>query len=133
MEAPKPPPLVVLLIDDEPLVLDLLETALDDAGFGVVLANDDDEAFAALEAEGARNFIGLVTDVNLRSGRTGWDVAKRARELCATLPVVYVTGDSEQDWMAKGVPSSLVIAKPFAVTHVVAALASLIDAPRCEV
>lgn len=130
MNDPELPPLVVLLIDDEPLVLDLLQSALDDAGFGVVLAHNDDEAFAALEAEGARNFVGLITDVNLSSGRTGWDVAKRARQLRAALPVVYVTGDSEQDWTAKGVLSSLVVPKPFAPAQVVAALATLIDAPE---
>lgn len=120
--------MVVLLIDDEPLILDLLRTALDDAGFAVVLATDDEEAFAALEAEGALNFAGLITDVNLHCGRSGWDVARRARELCSSLPVVYVTGDSEQDWMAKGVPTSLVIAKPFAPSQVVVALATLIKA-----
>lgn len=123
---------MVLLIDDEPLVLDLLHTALDDAGFSVVLANDDHEAFAALETADARNFAGLITDVNLRSGRTGWDVAKRARELCGALPVVYVTGDSEQDWIAKGVPGSRVISKPFAAAQVVRALARLINEPGSD-
>jgi DNA-binding response OmpR family regulator len=121
---------VVLLIDDEPLVLDLLETALDDAGFAVVTASNDVEAFAAVEADGARNFAGVITDVNLRSARTGWDIARRARELCPTLPVLYVTGDSEQDWAAQGVPSSIVIPKPFAPVQVVVALATLINKPR---
>lgn len=121
---------MVLLSDDEPLLLDLLQSALNDAGFGVVLANNDDEAFAALEAQGARNFVGLITDVNLRSCRTGWDVARRARELRSALPVVYVTGDSEQDWTAKGVPSSLVVPKPFAPAQVVVALGTLINAPE---
>jgi hypothetical protein len=30
------------------------------------------------------------------------------------MPVVYITGDSTHDWSSKGVPDSVVIAKPFA-------------------
>jgi len=130
----KPLPMpVVLLVDDEPLIQDLLENALDDGGFSVVLAGTDEEALAALEADGARNFVGVITDVNLRCTRSGWDIARRARELSPTLPVLYVTGDSEQEWAAQGVPSSMVIPKPFAPAQVVVALATLINKPRTDI
>jgi CheY-like chemotaxis protein len=123
---------VVLLVDDEPLIQDLLRSALEDGGFSVVLAGTDEEALAALEARAARDFAGVITDVNLRSQRTGWDVARRARQLCPTLPILYVTGDSEHDWPAQGVPSSMVIPKPFAPAQVVVALATLINKPRTD-
>ena len=71
--------------------------------------------------------------MNLRCKRTGWDVARRARELCPTLPVLYVTGDSEHEWAAQGVPSSTVIPKPFAPAQVVVALVTLINKPRSDV
>jgi CheY-like chemotaxis protein len=124
---------VVLIVDDEPLVQNLLQGALDDGGFDVVVASSDDEAFAALEADGARNFVGVITDVNLRCPRTGWDIARRARSLCPTIPILYVTGDSEQEWAAQGVPSSMVIPKPFAPAQVMVALATLINRPRSDV
>ena len=129
---PLPVP-VVLLVDDEPLIQDLLQSALQDGGFRVLVASNDDEALAALEANGARHLAGLITDVNLRCERTGWDIGRRARQLCPTLPVLYVTGDSEQDWAAQGVPSSMVIPKPFAPAQVVVALATLINRPRTDV
>jgi CheY-like chemotaxis protein len=118
---------LVLVVDDEPLVQDLLQSALEDGGFVVQLAHDDDSAIAALEADTGREFVGLVTDVNLRRPRSGWDVATRARELNPMIPVVYVTGDGEAEWASRGVPRSTLIGKPFAPAQVVVALATLLN------
>ena len=106
---------------------DLLQIALEDGGFAVVTAASDDEAIEALEGDQGQNFVALVTDVNLRRPRTGWDVAKRARELNPRIPVVYVTGDSEHDWVVHGVPRSTMLPKPFAPAQVVVAVATLIN------
>lgn len=116
---------VILVIDDEVLILDLIQTALEDGGYtvrGVMTAN---EAIALLETDRARDLDGLVTDVNLEGRLTGWDVAVRARELRPDLPVVYVTGDSGHEWEARGVPGSVLIHKPFAPAQIVVALATL--------
>jgi CheY-like chemotaxis protein len=116
---------IVLVVEDEPLILEMLQTTLEDAGFQTILALDDDEAFAALESDRARDLAGLVTDVNLRCARTGWAIAKRARELNPGLPVVYMSGDSGHDWTSQGVPHSTLVEKPFAPAQIVVALASL--------
>jgi FixJ family two-component response regulator len=68
----------------------------------------------------------LVTDIRLPGESDGWDLARRARELNAQLPVVYVTGDSAADWSVKGVPNSVVIQKPYAAIQLVTAVATLI-------
>jgi CheY-like chemotaxis protein len=117
----------VLVVDDEQLVCDLVQTALEDAGFEVLAAGSFKAALAELERDAGNNLLGLVTDVNLGGARTGWDLAHRARELRAGIPVVYVTGDSAHEWTAKGVPQSVVITKPFALAQVVVALAGLVN------
>jgi DNA-binding response OmpR family regulator len=71
-----------------------------------------------------------VTDVNLGPGPTGWDVAKRARELNETLPVIYVTGEDAREWGTKGVPNSRIVRKPFTTTQVVEAVAALIPGEK---
>lgn len=106
---------------------DLIKTGLEDGGFVVVTASTDDEAIIALEADGGNHFVAIVTDVNLRRPRTGWDIARRARELYPIVPVVYVTGDSEHDWTANGVPRSIMIPKPFAPAQLVVAVSTLIN------
>jgi DNA-binding response OmpR family regulator len=115
---------LVLVVDDEFLVQHLIQDVLTDSGFAVAGADDGAEAMALLERRAAE-LGGLVTDVNLGPGPSGWDVAHRARELNPTLPVIYVTGDSGHEWSACGVPNSVLVHKPFAGAEIVVALANL--------
>ena len=122
MEAP-----VLLLVEDEVLIQEMLAAEFADTGFEAVVASDGNRALAELEADAAR-FKAVVTDIKLGEGPDGWDVARRARELVADMPVVYITGDSTHDWSSKGVPDSVVIAKPFAPAQLSTAVATLIIA-----
>ena len=54
-------------------------------------------------------------------------MARKARELNPTIPVIYVSGKDGHDWSAQGVPQSVMIAKPFAVAQVVVAMANLLN------
>jgi DNA-binding response OmpR family regulator len=69
-----------------------------------------------------------VTDINLGSGKLdGWNVARRAREIDPEFPVVYMTGDSADEWASKGVPNSILITKPFAPAQLVTAISQLLN------
>lgn len=103
------------------------ETALQEAGFEVVAANDGASALSELERDSGR-FLGVVTDINLGSGSTGWDVARRARELSPQIPVVYVSGQSGAQWASQGVPNSVMLTKPFAQAQLITALSTLMNA-----
>ncbi|TAJ68783.1 MAG: response regulator [Phenylobacterium sp.] len=116
----------VLVVHDEVLVADLVRDALEDAGFTVTLAATGAEALTEL-AEGEGAIVGLVTDINLGSGPSGWVVATAARERDAAVAIVYVTGDSAHEWSAHGVPNSIVVTKPFAPSQIVVALSSLLN------
>lgn len=122
----------VLVVEDEPLILELLQTTLEDAGFQPLLAANQEQALAILESEQARDLAGLVTDVNLQGPGAGWAVARRAREAYPGLPVVYISGDSGHEWTSEGVPHSTMIEKPFAPAQVVVALASLANRSDSE-
>jgi two-component system cell cycle response regulator CpdR len=37
----------------------------------------------------------------------GWEVARVAREIDPTMPVVYMTGTQGEEWASKGVPQSV--------------------------
>jgi DNA-binding response OmpR family regulator len=120
---------LLLLVDDEPLLIEVLEAALLEAGFDVLIASDGDRAIEHLDAD-AERFKGVLTDVRLGTGSGGWDIARRARELVPTMPIVYVSGDSAHEWSAQGVPDSIMLAKPFAMTQITTAIAQLINASR---
>lgn len=124
-------PLVVLVVEDEQLLRDLVEPALADAGYSVLLAHNGSEALKYLEERESEEapLRALVTDVQLGPGPSGWEIAKRARELHPEIPVVYVTGAAAAEWSSKGVPNSLIIQKPFAPAQVVTAVSQLLNAP----
>lgn len=122
---------VLLLVEDEALVSMALEVALMDAGFAVIVASNGNEAVTQLEA-GAAGFAGLITDIRLPMV-DGWTIARRARELVPHMPVVYISGDSANEWSANGVPDSIVLGKPFAMVQLTTAMANLInEAPNTQ-
>jgi DNA-binding NtrC family response regulator len=112
----------VLLVEDEAAIILLLAEELADAGHEVREAISAPEAEALLASIDGRLDV-LVTDINV--GRRGWGFgfAQRAREVHADLAVVYITGDSEVDFAAKGVPGALVLPKPFTPKDLVATVA----------
>lgn len=116
----------VFLVEDDALTRDLLDTALTEAGFEVVAVADGTRALAELDADATR-FRAVITDINLGAGPDGWAIARRARELVATMPIVYMSGDSGHDWSSQGVPKSVMIIKPFAPAQIVTAVSALLN------
>ena len=119
--------ILVFVVDDEPLIIENVQHALEDAGYAVTSATSGDDAITLLESR-AHDFRALVTDVNLPGKVTGWDIAHRARELNPSVPVVYMTGGAAHDWSANGVPASVLLTKPFALSQIVTAVTQLMNA-----
>jgi two-component system cell cycle response regulator CpdR len=68
-----------------------------------------------------------VTDINLVGQLDGWEVARAARENEPAMPVIYMTGTHGEEWASKGVPNSVLLAKPFAPAQLVTAIANLLN------
>jgi CheY-like chemotaxis protein len=117
---------LLLLVEDDDAVLPIIEDALREGGFELEIANNGGEALAILEAQKDK-LRGLVTDINIGPGPDGWEVARRGRELIPTLPVVYMSGAASQEWSAKGVPHSTMVAKPFAPAQLITAISALMN------
>jgi CheY-like chemotaxis protein len=101
----------VLVVEDESEIRHLIEDAFEDRGLPVRSAGNDQSAYAILEKE-ARSFALLVADINLGPGTTGFDVARRARQLNPDLKVIYITGQGAR--LDKfGVEGGEVFSKPF--------------------
>lgn len=119
-------PTTLLLVEDELLIRLTLQEVLEAAGYAVQVAANGHEAIALLDHR-QTEIAGLVTDIKLGNGPSGWDVAHHARELVPSISVVYSTGDSADDWPAKGVPKSVVLQKPFADAQLVTAISMLLN------
>ena len=90
---------------------------MSDGGFEVVIASSGEQAVSLLEAADGK-YRALVSDINLGCDKLdGWEVARHAREINPTFVVVYMSGDSAEDWASKGVPNSIMLAKPFVACY----------------
>ena len=117
---------LVLVVEDEDLLHPSIEDALESGGFAVAISTSAAQAIEMLEAKGA-TINALVTDVNLGGDLSGWDVAKRARELTEDIPVIYMTGGEAHEWSSRGVPNSVLLTKPFASAQLITAISQLLN------
>ena len=100
----------ILLVEDDVLIAELVAEALEDVGLKVEMTHSSGDAVGRIEAE-PRSFAAVVTDINLGERLTGFDVARRARELNPAVKVVYVTGMPENIRSAE--EEALMFPKPF--------------------
>jgi CheY-like chemotaxis protein len=117
---------LVLLVEDELLIRDLIQTSLEDADFLVVSAGHGGEAVQLLDRD-QQAVAALITDVRLGDGPDGWAVARYARRIKPDLPVIYFSGHSAADWPSEGVPHSLYLQKPLTAPQIVKAVLNAVS------
>ncbi len=118
---------VILVVEDDQTIQSVIEEALSEGGFEITIASSGEQAVELLGAANPQ-FRALVTDINLgRDRMDGWDVARQARESKPDMPIIYMTGDSADEWASKGVPNSILLTKPFAPAQLVTAVAQLLN------
>jgi CheY-like chemotaxis protein len=113
----------VLLVEDEPLLGELMTEALIDQGFEVHAAGDAGDALRHL-VSGAEVDI-LFTDIDLGGGMDGAELAQLAREMRPKLPVVYTSGRRLPDQIAT-VPGAAFLPKPYSLADVSATLEQIV-------
>lgn len=94
-EKPLPPPPTILIADDEPLVRNLAERVLLQAGFRVVLAMDGQQAVEIFRAR--RGEISLVLLDAAMPKLSGEEAFREIRHLEADIPVLLSSGYLESD------------------------------------
>jgi CheY-like chemotaxis protein len=117
----------VLVIEDDPEIQALIDEALCDGGYEPALAASGEEAVTLLKGR-KTNYRALVTDIRLAGRIDGWEVARQAREIDPTFPVIYMTGAAADQWPSHGVPNSVLLTKPFAPAQLVTAISQLLNA-----
>ncbi len=91
----KDAPIQILIVDDEPKNLVVLETVLNDPDYRLVRAHSADEALLALVAE---QFALLILDIRM-PGMTGFELAEviKKRKKTAQVPIIFLTAYYSED------------------------------------
>jgi CheY-like chemotaxis protein len=119
MTAETPTAPVVLLVEDEPMVRDMIAYELTLAGFKVVEAASAEDALDLLPQVGHIDL--LFTDIRL-PGRNGWQLAQDVRGRYSDVPIIYATGYSD---LQKPLTHSKFLQKPYRPSQVLQAAADL--------
>jgi len=119
-------PKTILIVDDEPDVVKLLDYNLTRADYAVLSARDGDAA-AALARKHAPNLI--ILDVMLPGG-SGFDVCRRLRQdpSTARIPVLMLTAKAEESDRVLGLELGAddYVTKPFSIRELVARVKALL-------
>jgi two-component system, OmpR family, response regulator len=118
----------LLVVDDEPNILELLSATLRFSGFEVASASTGHEALAM--AQSFKPDL-LVLDV-MMPGIDGFDVARRLRAGGARTPVLFLTArDSDEDKITGlTIGGDDYVTKPFSLEEVIARIRSILRRTR---
>jgi two-component system, cell cycle sensor histidine kinase and response regulator CckA len=118
----------LLLVEDEPAVRIMTSRALQEFGYGVVEASGGHQALGILERRDTRIDL-LITDVIL-AGMDGPELARRAAELTPDLPVLFISGYTDDEIVRRGLlqKGQPFLQKPFAPEALAAQVTRLLKA-----
>ncbi|NDY43409.1 response regulator [Dissulfurirhabdus thermomarina] len=107
----------ILVVDDEPMLLELLADVLGRAGYEVLTAGDGVEALRVYEAAGGGVDL-VVLDV-MMPGMNGLEVFRRLREMDPKVQVLFASGYAQDSQMRRALDEGACgfIAKPFSVVE----------------
>jgi len=116
----------LLIVDDEPLSRELLQSSLSEKGYEICVAKD---GFAALaEMRGALPDL-IVTDLKMPN-MSGFEFLSIARRRFPQIPTIAVSGEFHPPVAPLGVLADAFLAKPFRFEELLAKIADLLrDAP----
>jgi CheY-like chemotaxis protein len=111
----------VLVLENEPLILDMVSEELAGEGFSVLGAGTG-EAALSIVASGQIVDV-LFTDIRLPGQLDGRGLATTVREAKLELPVIYTSGYAAEDGAA--VPGSVFLKKPYLPAAIIETIRTL--------
>jgi PAS domain S-box-containing protein len=117
----------VLVVEDEPVVRNLIVEVLEDLGYRALEAVDGPSGLKVLQSH--RRIDLLVTDVGLPGGINGRQLADQAREWRPNLKVLFITGYAENATLANGFleHGMQMVTKPFAIDALAQKIRQMIE------
>lgn len=123
----------VLVLEDQPELLNVVQRMLDDRGYRVLPATDAAAALAWLDAGEPISL--MLSDIVLAGSRRGPDVALEIRERAPGLPVVYMSGFPATEADGGHLPGAAgpILLKPFTGATLARRIREALDASAAKV
>lgn len=126
------PPRFILVVDDDPAILESLRWLLEDEGYRVQTTEKGDYAEALHDGDGGLPEL-IILDV-LLSGKDGRAICRtlKARAETARIPVLMVSAHPGAEESVKAVGADAFLAKPFALDRLLTTVATLLGGSRTD-
>lgn len=120
----------VLVVEDDPMVSDMIRRVMEHYGYAVLLAEHPDEAISLCSSHQGP-IHALVSDV-IMPGMDGFELAAKLRKTRPDLKVLFVSGYSEDSFPHSSgeIKGDGFLQKPFAPDDLLARLREMIDGGR---
>lgn len=115
----------ILVVDDESSIRESLSKILRAENYEVVLAEDGQ---AAIERHGAQRVDALILDLNMPV-KDGWATLEWLAQINPLLPVVVITGCSNQGSLAQKAGADVLMEKPLNVPLLLQTLREWMEEP----
>lgn len=108
----------ILIVEDEPLINDMLADLMHDSGFSTIQAESAEEAVPYLTDDGQRIDL-MMSDVAL-PGMDGHELLNVARDYRPELKVLFITGNPADEVLREDIKdeNTELVTKPFRTTEV---------------
>jgi len=126
--APFPPPVRILVVDDEPHVREIISRWLDDEGYECNIAADAEEACRLLSTD---SFSIMVSDIKM-PGKSGIDLLEEVKDQYPDMAVIMVTAVDDREIAIHTLQTGAYgyIVKPFGEDEVIINVANALERRR---
>jgi CheY-like chemotaxis protein len=121
----------VLVVDDDPMILQFVSTTLEEAGYRVLAVASADEAVDRYAAAGPDPFRLVLSDVVMPRG-SGVDLARRLLNHDANARILFMSGQVSPDFARQDFAEHEfdLLSKPFRPEGLLRAVRGALDRPR---
>ena len=113
----------VLVVDDEPPIVEIIQDILESLGYRVLSTSDPERAVAILDEDPGPIHL-LLTDV-MMSGRSGFEVAERVQHRWPEVQVIFMSGHSLETLPEDTLPpNARVLVKPISLEALLSAVST---------
>ncbi len=110
----------VLIVDDDPLILDAISFMLKEVGFSPITCNNAKDAITLMKKD---SFDTVLSDIKMH-GLSGFELLEKIKEVNSELPVILMTGYADVDNAINAIKKGAFdfITKPFIPEHLIQSL-----------
>jgi CheY-like chemotaxis protein len=113
---------IILVVEDDPIIREVMQDALEDEGFDAVCAESTQGAIDMIED--SRQIDAVFADIDLGDRGGGYEVARQARRCKPDIKIIYTSGGARDDFTKERVEDALFVQKPYNPSQVCSLLKS---------